>query len=137
MGQRREARKSSIRALYTAELLGLPLEDIWDILSDEGDDEPEEFARELAAGVYKNLDFIDSVISRYTQNWESERIAAVDKAIIRLGLYEIFFEESIPRSVSINEAVELAKHFSTGKSHKFVNGILDSASRKNKSELKE
>jgi N utilization substance protein B len=58
-----------------------------------------------------------------------DRIALVDKIIIRMGLYEINFEESIPRNVSINEAVELAKYYSSAKSHRFVNGILDSSSK--------
>ena len=131
MGVRRDARKLAVRALYTSELLSLPLDEVWEMQTGgEAAGTSGEFARSLCDGVYANLQFIDEVIAEYTRNWETERIAAVDRAIIRMGLYEIFFEESIPRSVSINEAVELAKYFSTGKSHKFVNGILDSASRK-------
>ncbi|NLB35606.1 MAG: transcription antitermination factor NusB [Elusimicrobia bacterium] len=137
MGVRRDARKLAVRALYTAELLSLPLKDVWEMLTGgEVSGTSGEFAWSLCSGVHENLKFIDELVEELTLNWETERIAAVDRAIIRMGLYEIFFEDSIPRSVSINEAVELAKYFSTGKSHKFVNGILDSASRKKSNEKK-
>jgi N utilization substance protein B len=69
------------------------------------------------------------MILKHTRNWEMERISSVDKVILRMGLYEIYFEDSIPVKVSINEAVELAKYFSTSKSHKFVNGILDACAK--------
>lgn len=71
-----------------------------------------------------NIDYIDEIIDKYSINWKVKRMPAVDLAILRLALTEILFVDAIPESVSINEAVELAKNFSTDKSAKFVNGLL-------------
>ncbi|MFH1415544.1 MAG: transcription antitermination factor NusB [Elusimicrobiota bacterium] len=129
MGTRRDARKLAVRVLYAVDVLEVGEAKAWDMIDTEnGSGKMIEFARNLVAGTLKNIEFIDKTILKYTENWEMERIASVDKAIIRMGLYEIFFDESIPRNATINEAVELAKYFSTEKSHKFVNGILDSSS---------
>jgi N utilization substance protein B len=128
MGIRRDARKIAVRALYIIDVLELTEQEAWQILdSDSKAEKAFEFAVKLVSGTMKNIDFIDERILHHTKNWELDRIADVDKAIIRMGLYEIYFEDSIPRNASINEAIELAKHFSTAKSHKFVNGILDSS----------
>ncbi len=130
MGLRRDARKLAVKVLYTADTLDIPFSEAWNTV-DRGDcpERGVEFAEKLARGTLSRLEFIDGIIGKHTKNWESGRITNVDRAIIRLGLYEINFEDSIPRNASINEAVELAKHFSTSKSHRFVNGILDAASR--------
>lgn len=130
MGKRREARKLAIRVIYTVDALDIEEEKAWNIVKSSGDSkEVTGFARELTRGTLNNLEFIDKIILENTENWEMDRIAKVDRSIIRLGLYEIYFIDSIPRNVSINEAVELAKYFSTEKSHKFVNGILDTGSK--------
>ncbi|MBN2407178.1 MAG: transcription antitermination factor NusB [Elusimicrobia bacterium] len=131
MTARRKARELALKALYVMDLLGVKSSEAWKIIDhDEKNEKIEGFARELVEGTEKNLDFIDRLIFEYARNWEMDRIAKVDKAIIRMGLYEIYFEENIPKNASINEAVELAKYYSTSKSHKFINGILDSCSRK-------
>ncbi len=105
-------------------------ETAWDIISSSFESrEVFEFAIYLVRGTHNKLDFIDKIILENTDNWEMDRIAKVDRAIIRMGFYEIFFEDTIPRNAAINEAVELAKYFSTEKSHKFVNGILDTGSK--------
>ena len=129
MGIRRDARELALRALYIIDILDISQKKAWEILGTDGKSKKAvEFARDLVKGTMENLEFIDDKILLHTKNWEMDRIADVDKAIIRMGLYEIFFEESIPRNASINEAVELAKYYSSEKSHKFVNGILDSSS---------
>jgi N utilization substance protein B len=129
MGIRREARRLAVRVLYIVDILNVSSEQAWKIIEEEKKSKKcIEFAKRLVEGTLKNINFIDDIILKYAKNWEMERIAIVDKAIIRLGLYEIFFEDSIPRNASINEAVELAKYYSTEKSHKFVNGILDASS---------
>ncbi len=130
MGARRDARKLAIRILYIVEVLGATPREAIDIVGNQGySRKAVEFAHRLVFGTIENLDFLDNIIARHTKNWEPERIANVDRIIIRIGLYEIYFEDSIPKNASINEAVELAKYFSTSKSHKFVNGILDAGSR--------
>ncbi len=129
MGTRRDARKIAVRVLYIVEVLGVTSDQAWEIIDmDRNKNKEVDFARNLVNGTLKNIEFLDSIISKYTKNWAMDRIATVDKVIIRMGLYEIYYEDSIPRNVSINEAVELAKYYSSDKSHKFVNGILDSSS---------
>jgi transcription antitermination protein NusB len=94
-----------------------------------GEDEPGEFAIELVKGVRMNLPAIDAVISGYSQGWVIDRMPRVDRNILRMALFEIFFEEDIPAGASIDEAVELAKEFSTEDSGKFINGLLGRANR--------
>lgn len=83
------------------------------------------FAEELIAGTLENLSRIDGVISDAAQNWEVSRIARCDLAILRLAIYELLYRTDIPPIVSINEAIDLAKIYSTDDSHRFVNGVLD------------
>ncbi len=83
------------------------------------------FGEELIRGVLVNLPAIDEKVKAYTENWDMDRIAAVDLAVIRLGVYEMLFRDDIPPVVSINEAIEIAKRFSSEESGRFVNGILD------------
>jgi transcription antitermination protein NusB len=84
------------------------------------------FADPLIRGVLEHRAEVDQHILRHCKNWELSRIAAVDRNILRLAIYEMFYREDIPPVVSINEAVDIAKKFSTQDSGKFVNGILDS-----------
>lgn len=83
------------------------------------------FAEELVTGTLKNLSRVDGVISDAAQNWELSRIARCDLAILRLAVYELLYRTDIPPVVSINEAIDLAKTFSSADSHRFVNGVLD------------
>ena len=83
------------------------------------------FAEPLIRGVLEHREAVDEVIRKYTENWELHRIANVDRNILRLAIYEMQHREDIPPVVSINEAVDIAKKFSTHDSGKFVNGILD------------
>ena len=83
------------------------------------------FADSLIKGVLKNRDAIDMFISKYSQNWDIHRMSVVDRNVLRLAIYEMKYCEEIPPVVSINEAVDIAKKYSTEESGKFVNGILD------------
>ena len=85
------------------------------------------FARHYMETVIKNFEFLDSEITRLAENWEIERIALMDKIILRMALCEIHFMPDIPEKVAINEAIDLAKQYSTMESSAFVNGILDAA----------
>jgi N utilization substance protein B len=84
-----------------------------------------EFARSLVAGTRANQPRIDELIAQVAENWRLDRMAAIDRNILRLGAYEILFCPDVPRKVAINEALELAKRYSTAQSSRFVNGILD------------
>ena len=83
------------------------------------------FADALIRGVLENLTSIDDVIRRHAKNWDLHRMAIVDRNVMRLGVYEILHRDDIPPVVSINEAIEIAKRYSTEQSGRFVNGILD------------
>ncbi|HEY3864112.1 MAG TPA: transcription antitermination factor NusB [Verrucomicrobiae bacterium] len=83
------------------------------------------FADKLIRGVLENRAVLDEKIKEYAQNWDLNRIAVVDRNILRLAIYEMLFREDIPPIVSINEAVDVAKKYSTQDSGRFVNGILD------------
>jgi len=127
MGRRRQARELALQFLYGFDVnrreLAEALNDFW-----AGQRVPEEtkaFARRLIIGTIENADYLDGVIRGHARNWRLGRIALVDKNILRLALYEIYFCDDIPSLVSINEAVDIAKKFSTSKSGSFVNGILD------------
>ena len=83
------------------------------------------FADALVRGVLKQRNNLDDVIQRYAQNWDLHRIAIVDRNILRMAIHEILHRDDIPPVVSINEAIEIAKRYSTEQSGRFVNGILD------------
>jgi transcription antitermination protein NusB len=158
MGKRREARERAVQFLFQydlnpAENLDAALAQFWGsqqtaaLAEDKGAASwgvPVElppptadeaamrlFADPLIRGVIEHRDAVDEQIRKYAKNWELHRIAAVDRNILRLAIYEMLHRDDIPPVVSINEAVDIAKKFSTQDSGKFVNGILD----KVKSEL--
>ena len=84
-----------------------------------------DFARALVDGVKENRPAIDAMITEVAENWRLDRMAAIDRNILRLGAFEMLFDEGVPAKVAINEALELAKRYSTAQSSRFVNGILD------------
>lgn len=130
MNLRRQAREIAVQFLYLADLGGagdLPLDQELAALPNaaEHPERARPFAAELVKGVLERKETLDEKIRHYAQNWSLERIAAVDRAILRLAIYELLFREDIPPVVSINEAIDLAKNYSTADSGRFVNGILD------------
>lgn len=88
-------------------------------------DDAFEYARTLVEGTLGHLDEINGLISSQADNWRIERMPAVDRNILRLAVYELLYEEDIPKLVVVDEAIELAKKFSTDQSSRFVNGLLD------------
>jgi len=90
----------------------------------------ESFARTLAEGISEKWDFLNEKISMYATGWTLERILILDRNILRIALYEMFFIDDIPYVVSINEAIELSKMFCDDKSRIFINGILDKVLKK-------
>lgn len=98
----------------------------------EAAEEVRSFATDLVMGTMENIAKIDELIIKYASNWEINRMARVDRNIMRLGVYELMYRGDIPPKVSINEAVELAKKFGDTESGKFVNGILDKINKTEK-----
>ena len=88
------------------------------------------FGDKLIRGVLDQIEDLDKIISKEVKNWDVSRIAKVDRSILRLAIYEMFYREDIPPIVTINEAIDIAKKFSTEKSGSFVNGILDKVKTK-------
>ncbi|MBI2438933.1 MAG: transcription antitermination factor NusB [Lentisphaerae bacterium] len=101
------------------------LDDFWALQKVNPEARP--FATELIRGVLSHLPELDARIQAYAEHWEIKRLNAVDRNVMRLALFEMLFRPDIPPVVSINEAVDIAKRFSSNESGKFVNGILDRA----------
>jgi len=128
MRKRTKARECALQLLYqkdiTHEDIAKSLNDFW-VARKNIEPTVREFAESLTANTIRNLEKIDSIISKYATNWQIKRMATVDRNILRLATYELLFVEDIPIKVSINEAVEIAKKYGDSESGKFVNGILD------------
>jgi len=126
MGTRRHARESALQTLYQLEMSGKESPRLFDVeaLSDLNP-EVKEFASSLVDGVKGHLSEIDELISTHSTNWKISRMAAVDKNILRIAVFELKSRPDIPTKVTINEAVEIAKRFGSSESGAFVNGILD------------
>ena len=91
-------------------------------------DVPQEFANDLAVGAISHLEEIDQLIKQRAENWRISRMAVVDRNVLRLAVYEFLYEQT-PRTVAINEALEIARRFSTFEATQFINGILDAIKR--------
>ncbi len=127
MGMRRVGREFALQALYLTDLTGLsPEKALHGLMLDPNiDPQAKKFSKALVTGVFLHKDDLDAMIVKYTVNWEMKRMAALDRNILRLGSYELLYELETPASVIIDEAVEIAKTYSTEDSGRFVNGILD------------
>ncbi len=129
MGSRRKARECALQMLYAADVAQTSkaslTRDFWNELSDmESDDVTKEFANNLAIGTLRKLSQIDEQIRKRAEHWRIERMAIVDRNILRLAVSEFLYENT-PRTVVINEALEIARQFSTYEATQFINGILD------------
>jgi transcription antitermination protein NusB len=125
MLERRKARHQALHILYQREITEEPLSRILaDGSYNSEDGEPTEFCREVLAGVEAHQSRIDGIIADISENWVLSRMPLVDRNILRLSVYEMLYRDDVPDSVSINEAVEMAKVYGGDDSSKFVNGIL-------------
>jgi N utilization substance protein B len=133
MGSRRKARECALQMLFAADVAGTRGDQLarmfWSELSD-GEVEPgaQEFATALALGALAHLDEVDEKIRSRAEHWRISRMALVDRNLLRLAVYE-FLHEPTPRTVIINEALEIARRFSTWEATQFINGILDAIKR--------
>jgi transcription antitermination protein NusB len=119
--------------LFAADVAEMPATDVvrsyWSELGEADLDEvAREFATRLAAGTLQNLELLDDRIRSRAEHWRISRMAVVDRNILRLAVYEFLFEPT-PRTVAINEALEIARRFSTYEATQFINGILDAIKR--------
>ena len=125
MLERTRARRQALQILYQRDITGESIGRILGLKSYSLEDgEPDEYCRELVAGVERYLEGIDETIGVVSENWVVSRMPLVDRNILRIATYEILFDAQVPPSVAINEAVELAKVYGGDDSSKFVNGVL-------------
>jgi N utilization substance protein B len=131
MISRRKAREFALQILYAAEMGDASLESVAAGLSVEPPVAPEAqaYGLKLANRVIKEAEIIDARLIPAAENWDFDRYALVDKLVLRLAVAELLFEDDVPPKVCINEAVEIARKFSTEKSGAFVNGVLDAVAR--------
>jgi N utilization substance protein B len=130
--RRRRAREFALQILYQGDTAGEPLEQgIHAFWESQGMPAPDirAFAEELVHGVREHREGIDARIRGASEHWDPERMALLDRMILRLAVFELLHRDDIPPKVSINEYIEIAKRFSTEDSGAFVNGILDRISR--------
>ena len=133
MGSRRKARECALQMLFAADVAEMPADDVvrsyWAELGESDLDETaREFATRLAAQTLSNLELLDERIRSRAEHWRISRMAVVDRNILRLAVYEFLYEPT-PRTVAINEALEIARRFSTYEATQFINGILDAIKR--------
>ena len=129
MSARTKARKRALDVLYSADLRQTPLRQALATEAERAASQPAReaswlYAREIVDGVIDNRDAIDEQIATFAKDWTLARMPAVDRAVLRIGVWEILFNDEVPTAVAIDEAVELAKEFSTDDSGPFVHGVL-------------
>jgi N utilization substance protein B len=132
--QRHQAREAALQMLYQREVGRTDLEDVipafLSLHAGDATDETRTFAAHLARGTVAHLEAIDPLISAGAEHWRLARMAIMDRLIMRLAVYEFLHGGETPRAVVINEALELARTFSTDEAVKFINGILDGIRKK-------
>lgn len=128
-GTRHKAREAALQMLFARDMAGAGRNelavDYWNELGDESYDErTRDFANELAVGTLDNIEAIDATIKTRAEHWRIERMAFVDRNVLRLAVFEFLFFDT-PDTVAINEALELARKYSTYEATQFINGVLD------------
>lgn len=128
MGKRRKSRELALQLLYELDLHDdgggtSRLGEFW--TRNPADAEVRTFTEELVRGTREHQQKIDDLIRQFTEHWSLDRMAVVDRNILRQGIYELLWAPDVPPKVTINEALEVAKKFSTQESSRFINGILD------------
>ena len=128
--ERRKARESALALLYSSEITELDAPRIVEEGKYPGDVDVSEYAEKLLDGIFEHREEIDARLSSTSENWALGRMPIVDRAILRLAVYEMLFADDVPVSVAINEAVELAKIYGgEDESSRFVNGVLGNIAR--------
>jgi len=132
MGARRKARECALQMLFSYDVARPSVDDLletyWGQIA-EGADDVRIFANELAIGTISHLAEIDERIRIRTEHWRIPRMAIVDRNLLRMAVYEFLYQPSTPKTVAINEALEIARRFSTTEATQFINGILDAIKR--------
>ena len=132
MGARRKARECALQMLFSYDVARPSIEELiesyWGEMA-EAAEEVREFANDLVTGTITNLAEIDERIRLRTEHWRIPRMAIVDRNLLRMAVYEFVYQPTTPKTVAINEALEIARRFSTHEATQFINGILDAIKR--------
>ncbi|MBU1049876.1 transcription antitermination factor NusB [Candidatus Bipolaricaulota bacterium] len=120
--QRRDARELLLTALYRCEFLPAALDELFEETDPE---DQREYMETVFNGIRERQPEIDRILGEKTVGWKFERLALLDRNILRLGVYELLYFDDVPPEVAMNEAIELAKKYGTEQARKFINGILD------------
>lgn len=130
MATRRDARRLALQILFANQFLKENINDVALRVAQSLEQAIPEFTKELVSSTWDRQAELNQVIKKFLKNWELDRIAVLDRVILQIALNEMLHFPDIPAEVSINEAVELSKEFSTSRSRRFVNGILDAIYKK-------
>lgn len=128
---RKQAREETFILVFEKEFNDDTLEDILSLAEEVRDIKADDYVKKVFFGVFQNIEKIDEIISENAVGWSIKRITKTALALLRLAIYEIKFYDDIPVSVSINEAVELAKKYATKEDASFINGILSTVAKQN------
>ncbi|HAK47266.1 MAG TPA: transcription antitermination factor NusB [Spirochaeta sp.] len=135
MGARRSGRVIAFQTVFSWEANEISTEDLlkfeWLDSQRQNSQNVVDFARLLASGTVENIEVVDKTIKENLVNWKFNRLSKVDLAILRISVYSLLYREEIPHTVTIDEAVDIAKSYGSDESYKFVNGVLDSIRKKN------
>lgn len=129
MAARSKARKRALDILYASEMRSQDSVEALESAISDGDGPTNVYTSELVRGVAEHRERIDEVLRMYAQGWTLERMPAVDRNVLRLGVYEMLFSQDIPDAVAVSEALALVRDLSTDESPTFVNGVLGSVMR--------
>lgn len=124
MGSRTKSRRKAAEVLYEADIRSNTISETLERIQAQGVSTYNEFTLELVEGVHSNLSTIDDVINTYSEGWKTNRMPSLDKALARIGVYELLFRDDIPDEATISEIVTLAGEMSTEQSPQFLNGLL-------------
>ena len=132
MGKRRKARESTLQILYQLEFNETAVDELLRdfAVQNKLKGETADYTFSLVSGVVNNKNYIDGLIRSISVNWRMSRMAVIDRNILRIAAFELIYEETINPAVVINEAIEIAKKYSSEKSARFINGVLDALKNK-------
>lgn len=136
MGKRRKAREAALQVLFQTEFNDSPVKNILSLFwkNKKSDKEMREFSRALVENVLEHKDEIDSVIQSVSEHWRVSRMTVIDRCILRMAVCEFAFVENTEPAVVINEAIEIAKKYSSKEAATFINGILDAVKKNTEKE---
>jgi N utilization substance protein B len=139
VGARRKARELALQMLFEHDVAGTAPDDMFRRSDDlrKASDGVRDFTKRLVSGTLAHRESLDAMISRQADHWRLMRMPIVDRNILRMALFELLHEPETPRPVVIDEALEIAKRFSTPKSSQFINGILDGVLKSGRADLAE